>query len=127
VAGATAIPRPFHVTKHTHASKRTQIRKSNQPGDTSENLELAPVLATSKLLGVMENNEETRQKRLARQKRLTYQSNPGGGGGGVASRLGWAWTWLLRKRWLAPIKAASLLRYLCLNKQNFKTNNNSYY
>jgi hypothetical protein len=51
-------------------------RKSNSPSDASENLELAPVLATSKLLGVMENNEETCQKRLARQKRLT-ESNPG--------------------------------------------------
>jgi hypothetical protein len=36
------------------------IRKSNPPGDASENLELAPVLASSKLLEVMENNEETR-------------------------------------------------------------------
>jgi hypothetical protein len=64
-----AIPRPSHVTKHTHA---------NPPGGASENLALAPVLATSKLLGVMENNEETRQKRLARQKRRTKATpNPG--------------------------------------------------
>jgi hypothetical protein len=32
-------------------------RRANPPGGTSENLELAPVLAISKLLGMMENNE----------------------------------------------------------------------
>jgi hypothetical protein len=37
----------------------------------SENLALAPVLATSKLLGMIENNEEARQKPEA-----LYQSNP---------------------------------------------------
>jgi hypothetical protein len=37
-----------------------------------------PVLATSKLLGVMENNEETRQKRLTPYPpEAPYQSNPG--------------------------------------------------
>jgi hypothetical protein len=40
----------------------------------SENLVLAPVLATSKLLGMMENNEETRQKPEAPYQ---SQSNPG--------------------------------------------------
>ena len=40
----------------------THARKSNPPGDASENLALAAVLATSKLLGMMENNEETREK-----------------------------------------------------------------
>jgi hypothetical protein len=40
----------------------------------SENLALAPVLATSKLLGMMENNEEIRQKPEAPYQ---SQSNPG--------------------------------------------------
>jgi hypothetical protein len=40
----------------------------------SENLALAPVLATSKLLGMMENNKETRQKQEAPYQ---IQSNPG--------------------------------------------------
>jgi hypothetical protein len=54
---STTIPRHNTYTcTHSHA------RKSNPPGDASENLELASVLATSKLLGMMENNEETRQK-----------------------------------------------------------------
>jgi hypothetical protein len=65
---STTIPR--HKT-HTFTHTDAHARKSNPPGDAGENLELAPVLATSKLLGVVKNNEETRQKRLTHQKRLT--------------------------------------------------------
>jgi hypothetical protein len=54
-----------------HAHARNQ---SNPPGGVSENLALAPVLATSKLLGMMENNGETRQKPEAPYQ---SQSNPG--------------------------------------------------
>jgi hypothetical protein len=55
-------PQPSHVT-HIHA------RKTNPPGGAGgarENLALAPVLATSKLLWMMKNSEETHQKSEAR-------------------------------------------------------------
>jgi hypothetical protein len=61
----------------------SNARNAYPLGGASENLALAPVLATSKLLGVMENNEETRQKRLARQDRLTKAT--------TATASTWAW------------------------------------
>jgi hypothetical protein len=53
-----------------HAHARNQIRRATL---VKTSLALAPVLATSKLLGVMENNGETRQKPEAPYQ---SQSNP---------------------------------------------------
>jgi hypothetical protein len=71
---STTIPR--HKT-YNHTCTHSHARKSNPPGDASKNLELAPVLATSKLLGMMENNEETRQKPEApyQSKQPGFQNN----------------------------------------------------
>jgi hypothetical protein len=75
MAGATAIPRPFHGHPTTISRHKTyKSRKSHLPGGASENLALAPVLATSKLLGMVENNEETE---APCPPEAPYQSNPG--------------------------------------------------
>jgi hypothetical protein len=54
-----------------HAHSRNQIRRATL---VKTSLALAPVLATSKWLGMMENNGETRQKPEAPYQ---SQSNPG--------------------------------------------------